>query len=392
MKGAVCIVTPYARPEVNPTLVNLAEALAARFYRVDILSPDGDMRVSLPDGLTGIVAEHGPCNPMAPSPGGLRGRLVRRLRRTRRPRQLCASDYKAIIGVDPRGLEMAHRLNTHARLPLVYLSFEIMFDDELTPAERPLRRAERAACRNVQLTLVQDAGRAILLAEQTGLPREDMVLVPNAPLRTPLRETRWLRSRLGIPDERRIVLYAGSPSSWAGLHLWQDMLATWPEEFLLVVHCRSGLGPRMDAHLGRLTESGRLLLSHGPVPPEVLPQVFASADFGFAPYMATPDDWTSGKNITHIGFSSGKVGWYALCGLPILASALPVFTREFTRYGCGRIYEQACETGRLLTEMDRDYAFHSQESQRFYDERLDPAPGLAAFCDRLEALLAQEAA
>ena len=109
----------------------------------------------------------------------------------------------------------------------------------------------------------------------------------------------------------------------------------------------------------------------------------SSADFGIAPYKPTPNDWTSGKNIFHIGFSSGKVAYYAMCGLPIIASSLPVYQREFAKYDCGQIYERVADISDLLIELDRNYAFYSRGAKRFYNERLNPVEPMNRFCDRL---------
>lgn len=386
MKGNILVVSPYSGPQLNTTIANVARELSGRFRQVDIMTPEGDYSVHSTSGIPKTPRAPSAENPAAKPEGRIRNAVMRRIR----PRLFERRDYAAIIGVDPRGLEMANKLNARARLPLIYLSFEILFEDELTDAERPLKTAERAACRNVVLTLVQDHERGEHLARETGLSRSQMVFVPNAPLPVDVPDSRWLRDRLAIEDDTRIVLYAGTPAGWAGLHLWEEMVATWPEDFLLVVHCRSDLGPRMNAYLQRLAATGRIRLSHGPIPEDSLPWLYASADYGLAPYMPVPDNWTSGKNVHHLGFSSGKVGWYAMCGLPILASSLPVFEREFERYGCGAVYARVAETGSILSRMEREYSFHAQESERFYAQRLDPTDGLHNFCGRLEELCTTE--
>ena len=112
----------------------------------------------------------------------------------------------------------------------------------------------------------------------------------------------------------------------------------------------------------------------------------SSADFGLAPYKPVPGDLWTGSNLYHLGFASGKISYYALCGLPMLARPLPVFEREFASYKCGKIYRRLSETGDLLDEMNRDYENYSTESKRFYDERLNPVEGMEKFCDRLMAL------
>jgi hypothetical protein len=139
----------------------------------------------------------------------------------------------------------------------------------------------------------------------------------------------------------------------------------------------------MKAYLKSLTETGKIITSTEPVERKDMCLLVSSADFGLAPYKPIPDAWQTAKNIHHLGLSSGKISYYALCGLPILARSLPVFEREFARYKCGKIYHRLSETGDLLEEMSRDYENYSREAKRFYDERLNPGDGMDKFCDRL---------
>ena len=164
------------------------------------------------------------------------------------------------------------------------------------------------------------------------------------------------------------------------------MVAHWPEAYHLVIHQNSTRAGRAIRPLRRSAKTGRIHISSGPVARHDLPCLIASADFGLAPYRPVPGDWWTGKNLYHLGLSSGKVSLYAMCGLPILARSLPVFDREFAHYTCGRVYRHVTETGGLLTEMDARYGDHSDEARRFYRERLNPMDGITRFCDGLVRL------
>ncbi len=136
-------------------------------------------------------------------------------------------------------------------------------------------------------------------------------------------------------------------------------------------------------YLKRLTETGNIHISAPPVARKDVTNLIASADFGLAPYKPVPDGWPEGDNMYHLGFSSGKVSSYAMCGLPILARSLPVFNREFSKYECGKVYWRLAETGQMLEEMDRIYSHYSEGARRFYRERLNPVEGMQTFCNRL---------
>lgn len=395
------LIYPSCNLDVNPTLPALLRRLAARGHRVDVvMERPGDFSVPvspapgvrfrfLPSGgvsLSGVSARQFPA------------RLARALVRPSVRRcyrlwedlagvpQLSACCYDAIVGIDPAGLAVAHRLNRFARRPLIYLSFEILFRAEVVGAlEAAIKSAEEDASREVVLTLIQDDERATALASELHLPRERMALVPVAPEPVVVHREKILHRTLGIPEDRRIVLYLGQVSAWTGRDELADLIETWPERYCLVLHFSSRGSGRLAPALRRWVDQGRVFLSHGPIPQADLPALVASADFGLAPYRAVADSWDTGMNVHHLGLASGKVAYYALCGLPILARPLPVFEREFAQYDCGRLYRRPEQTGALLEELGLRYKHHRAEARRFYDERLDPRKALEGFCERLEA-------
>lgn len=397
------VVYPSCNLDVNPTLAYLLETLSERGVAVDVLLEES--------GDFAVPAAHGPGVRLIPlprgylSPGGtsLRELPRRALRALARPGRypgllrdlaffpyLHAGRYDALVGVDPAGVVVAHGFNRLARRPLVYLSFEVLCGaDQASPEEREMERRERAACAAAAEILIQDEERAALFCRETGCPPERLSMVPVAPPPQEVPRSDFLRRTLGIPPERRVVLYFGSFGPWTSRDDLAEMVADWPERYCLVIHSSARLCGRVSPALRRLGAEGRVYFSGEPVSRKALPALVASADFGLAPYKAVADAWDTGENVHHLGLSSGKVAYYALCGLPILARALPVFEREFAAYDCGRVYRRLAETGPLLAELDARYAHHARESRRFYAERLNPVPGMQAFCDRLLALARQ---
>ncbi|MBN1146698.1 MAG: hypothetical protein JXA78_05545 [Anaerolineales bacterium] len=298
--------------------------------------------------------------------------------------------YSVVIGVDPYGIILADYLNRWIKRPLAYISFEIISADEVVSSfEEDTLRAEKQACAGVALLLIQDEERADLFCQERAFPFEKVVMVPVAPLYQDSTRTNYFREILGICSNQRIVLYMGALEAWASRDEFAEMVSFWPGDYCLVVHTRAALARRMQHYLEQLTETGKIYISTQPVGRSEMATLVSSADFGLAPYKQTPDEWWTGKNIYHIGLSSGKVSYYAMCGCPILARRLPVFEREFSHYQCGKIYDRLSETGRLLDEMQSNYAQYSAEACRFYRERLDPANGIRRFCDRLMNLSEQ---
>ncbi len=302
---------------------------------------------------------------------------------------LKARRYSAVVGVDPQGISSADALNRWAKKPLVYISFEVLFAEEVTSSdERALKHTERAACERTSLVLIQDEERAEVFCREMSFPRDKLVLVPVAPRPQEVVKSDYLRKTLGIPPDKRIVLYCGNLRAWASRDELAEMVSYWPENYCLVIHSMSKIdNRRMAQYLKRLTETGKIYIYSQPVPSRDMASLVASADFGLAPYKPVPDHWMTSDNLYHLGFTSGKVSFYAMCGLPILARSLPVFEREFAHYKCGKVYRRVAETGEMLQEMDRDYAHYSAEARRFYQKRLNPTEGMDRFCNNLMDLI-----
>ncbi len=399
------LVYPSCGLDTNPTLSLLLDILAARGVDVDVLLYEGEgFRAPEPYGNT----IH-----LRPLPGewffdyqwaSLRSMPLRVLGKLLFPwrssgytirrdlglfKLLRARRYGAILGADPYGLILADMLNQRARRPLVYLSFELMFMEEVLGTEDEyLKYLELAACERAALVLTQDEERGEVLRRENALPAEKLAFVPTAPPPGAAEPSNRLRTLLGISAEKRIVLYCGHLDAWSGRDELEELVSYWPDEYCLALHLAARPPAMLARHLKRLTGTGKIFVSDEPVARADLPGLVASAHFGLAPYKPVPDRWWCGTNLRHLGLSSGKVGHYALGGLPILARALPVFEREFARYDCGRVYRRLAETGGLLRQMDADWARHRKEARRFYAERLDPRQGMDRFCDRLLHLAA----
>lgn len=394
------LVYPSCGLDTNPTLTLLLESLAARRVEVDVLLYEGE-------GFR-TPNSYGDTIHLQPLPGewfvdyqwaSLRSMPKRILRKLffpwRYPGYSISKDlglvklfgakrYGAILGVDPFGIILADMLNQRARRPLVYLSFELMFMEEVINTEEEyLKYLELAACERTALVLIQDEERGEVLCRENALPWEKLALVPAAPAPQHVPRSDRLRLTLGIPPEKRIVLHCGNLDSWASRDDLEEMVSYWPDEYCLVLHHAAQPSTMLARHVKKMTGTGKVFVSDEPVAREELVNLVASANFGLVPYKPVPERWYTGNNLHHLGFSSGKMSYFAMCGLPILARTLPVFDREFANYPCGRVYHRLAETGQLLKEMDRDYARLSKTARSFYEERLNPLNGMDQFCERL---------
>jgi hypothetical protein len=405
-KPRILIIYPYSGLDTNPTITYLIEELVKRSVRVDVLAGRSDSFAMPPESFLtpesfgeAVRLEFLPFDfffrwwsPVAGLPLRVASRLVASREGSSYPlrfdhaffKYFQAARYSVIIGVDPHGIVLADALNGWTKRPLVYISFEILFADDVdSDRDQHLLRLERAACQRSSLVLLQDDERSQAFHRETSFPPERILKIPVAPPPQRIERSDCLRRTLKIPAEKRIVLYCGNLQSWSSRDELAELVSYWPDEYCLVIHNRSNVQRTLQRFLDKLTETGKIIISGAPVGRKGMGALVGSADFGLAPYKPIPGDLWTGKNLYHLGFASGKVSYYAMCGLPILARPLPVFEREFSRYRCGKIYRRLSESGDLLEEMTREYDSYSSEAKRFYHERLNPERGMADFCNRL---------
>ncbi|MEM1043956.1 MAG: glycosyltransferase [Bacteroidota bacterium] len=152
------------------------------------------------------------------------------------------------------------------------------------------------------------------MAETYGIARP--VVTHNVPERQTVERTDTLRDLLGIPAERKIVLYQGLVRAGRGLRTLVDALRDVPEAHLVVI----GDGPNKHAVVGRASSHlpGRAhFLPH--TPPGDLLHLTASADLGvhiprpitLSIYLALPN----------------KLFEYLMAGLPVVVADIPEMKR-----------------------------------------------------------------
>jgi hypothetical protein len=382
----IAILSPASDFATNPTLCSLAESLLSEGAAVDVVMPRNSDFPS-PDPRLKIYPW--------PSPyvlkWHLRANMPRRIfnhfkyRRdeylhSRFRRECIERPYDLFVGVDQQGLLAAAGMRLHCETPIAYLSFEIMFERELTtPADIDRKRRERVACRDAELVIVQDRWRAQLLANENDIPSDRMFLLPVAPaaLSAPV-ERRQVRERLGIPKGSRIVLHSGSFSDWT---YGEELLANvgeWPEEFVLVIHGR-GMSA-VSAGLLKQAQGLRNVFAYvEPLSQQEYAELVAACDIGLCLYKPMSNNAYAGENLRTIGLSSGKFSCYARAGLPIVTVGQSCYAEIFAEHRCGENVGTVEEIPVALRRIVEDYDQYSREGKRLFRQRLDFAvhwPGL----------------
>lgn len=393
----VLIVYPYSNLATNPTMCTLIGALVRVGYHVDLILEDSH-RDEFPKflALDGSVEQLNFDDRVwwqATTPGF--AKWIWKM--SRRPtaidpawfRRFATSKYAYVIGVDPVGIATAADLNRFASRPLAYLSFEILLTDEAEGLEETgLKLAEKTALQDCGLVLIQDPERAKLLAADNGLDQGVFCYVPVAPAGPLPQRTDYLRERLGIAPQQKIVLFQGTIAGWSGRDEWEGLLANWTADIALVIHSRRKLGDRHRKLLDRLQAKAtdRLYISDQPVSSDELLTLTASADVGLVSYFPSADQWHTFGNLETIGLASGKFSTFLMCGVPVLANQRTSLGDLVEQHQLGAAYDLPVTSMQSLNKIFAAQQTMSAAARKFYDQRLDPNQAINTFVKRLEDL------
>jgi glycosyltransferase involved in cell wall biosynthesis len=273
-----------------------------------------------------------------------------------------------LVGCGIRGLFVASLISLFLRRPVVYHSMELYPSWEWKSlAGRFYKAVERWCNRRARASLIQDPMRAGILAADNRIAPDSIVIFPVAPFGPARRQpATLLRDRFRIAPETRIILHAGGV--FAGFSLAPQVVTAaqeWPADWVLVMHCnqRPEDAGRLE-QLRQLDRAGRVVFSLEPVPAEQVPDLIASADVGLAVY-ARADD-----NIYHLGLSSGKLGEYLRCGVPVVASDFPGVRDLIEESHAGLCVPDAAAIGPAIAAILASYDGYVAGALRCFDRKL----------------------
>jgi glycosyltransferase involved in cell wall biosynthesis len=392
----------------SPTVINALRALAARGYRVDLVTRfPGPQFAPLPDLPTGVRvfqsqplsrrlarwrAQAGPrlgsaATGAAESPGtramlelALRAAksvvratfpwvselvdyaqfAVISLARTVRYRYTCC------IGFDTNGLLAAALVAWLKRSPFFYWSLELTFLNDLRePLGRLAKRLEKVCGRHAAALIIQDADRAATLVRENGMRRPTVFIVPHGPMGPPVfSKSEYFQRKFCLPPDTKVLLNIGliDPSTLSlELARVADRFA---RDCVLVFHSNLRYTPE-DPYLAQVAAAGqeRALFSLEPVPYDDLTRVVGSGYVGIVLYRRE-----LGPNHSLVAGASGKLGQYLRCGLPVVGLNLPGLGDAVRMYGSGLCVEDIRDLPRAVEMIRADYASYSANAVRHYED------------------------
>ncbi|MBI5450837.1 MAG: hypothetical protein HY940_05715 [Gammaproteobacteria bacterium] len=283
-------------------------------------------------------------------------------------------NYDLIIGIDRLGLIEASVLNKITRVPYIFISFEILFEDETSSRFKLL---EKEASHNVAMWLVQDQVRAAQLQHENLLNLSKQFLLPLASAGLGMPGNDRLRDRLGIPKDKKVAIVIGSISKWAMTSQILKCVADWPDEWVLIIHARYGQTREM---LSRELDNFENLLDHkifisnaASDMVDDMGSVFAGISAGLALYQPEYGKDSNGHylgmNLQHLGLASGKISTYLRYGIPVIINEVGLYADEARKFRFGCVVERPEQIKDCLNEIRHEEYHHAAEN--YYANKLD---------------------
>lgn len=279
-------------------------------------------------------------------------------------------DFNIVIGVDSDGLIEAefHRLIT--RTPVVFFSFEIMFESETSSRYKNL---EREASQFVRKWYVQDDVRARLLHIENGLDLSRRVLLPLSSSGVGVPANIRLRDKIGVPIGKNVALIMGSISSWSMTREIVQSVATWPNDWVLIIHDRYGRTLGELSALGiestDLVKDKIYLSCECSSNIDDMGEILAGVAIGLAFYRADYKTPCTGKNLEYIGLASGKISTFLRYGVPVILNEIGSYSELAIQHGFGYVVKDANDISMALSRCN--CLAMSDAARIFFEEFLD---------------------
>lgn len=277
-----------------------------------------------------------------------------------------AREADLLIGVDRPGLLYAATCARLTGRPYGLISFEITFADEIS---RCLKRPERTASQGVSFWTVQDPIRADLLARENAMITPPFLLPVASAGRPPAPVSR-IRDRLGIPAKCKAAILLGNISAY---NMPREILRTlrdWPENWVLILNDRYKLD--ISAYLEEQQDllNKTLFVNTTPLDSfDDLSALLAGVDAGLVFYQATRENRIVGRNMEHIGMSSGKLSTLLRNGVPVITSLKDVGGRQVEEYKAGVLVDSPADIPAALKDFPEG-GMH-ENARRLFAEKYD---------------------
>ena len=282
--------------------------------------------------------------------------------------------YDLVFGIDGEGVIAAFDYSQRKNVPFVFLSYEIVFKDELlTVSDIREKEEEINASRNASIIVIQDRWRKRLLSKENGLSENKFVYLPVAPRSSvSIGKTNYLREKFSIHRDKTIILHSGSFEKWTCAKELLDNVNKLPQNIILVIHT-SYNAEKNHEYISTIKKSNfkNIILSTKPLEKDEYEKMVSSADIGLVLYKSCPPSKYVQKNIEEIGLSSGKLSYYVKYGIPVICTGQRAYLELLREYKYGENISSFDEMSNAIEKINSNYGLYCKEARRFFLEQIN---------------------
>ncbi|MEO8358615.1 MAG: glycosyltransferase family 4 protein [Vicinamibacteria bacterium] len=221
---------------------------------------------------------------------------------------------------DIHEVHFSYPVVVHGRSPLLHFKSWLVHRLRIAREARDMRIVDR-------FITVNDSVE-VLLRNRFRLPRKGVV-VRNVPSFVPLpARRRFLHEELGIPADKKILVFIGANVSARVLNLEQAVreVAELTDVAFVFVCADNANKRQFQAAIEQMGMKNCFF--RGLVPPSDIPRYLAACDAGIVP------TWNK-KNLSYWYALDNKLFDYVMAGIPVLATRQPEYLKIVESYGVG---------------------------------------------------------
>jgi hypothetical protein len=362
----ICIIHPEGNINNNPNLTGIVEILCEQGYEIDIFSH-----------FRPEIYQCAPCQ-------GSKLMLENIENLTQYENILnykFNQNYFLIIGVDG-GIIEAEVLAKLLNVPYGLISYEIFFADEVGSENKKL---EINACKNINFAIVSDNIRGSHLSIENEINPNKFFYIPVAgrTVKKQIKQNYW-HDKFNIPYENKIALFIGTVDKCNMIDEIIENSNRIPKNWQIIIHNRYGKQYVNNNYIKLIEKTTNIHLSNDLFNNfEEMAIPVSSADLGIAFYNPINNNKYDGKNIQHIGLSSGKISTYLQNGIPIATNKLFPVSQYIDEYKIGFWVENVKDFGYKLQNFDNKL---SENCYTFYNKFLNLDLTIKNFSEHLKKI------
>ena len=299
-------------------------------------------------------------------------------------RRIRNRNYSLVITCDAVGLSLLSQMRLPMNVPIVYLSFHILFRNEIkSKNERALGQREDKLLRAISLILSQDNNRRQLISKELGFCEDQIHCIAVAPENRlfPIFSNNTKR-----PNEK-MILYTGNLEKWNLEGVLEQVSLSIPNGFFLRIHTHFPPHRTLRKKLERLEKQNRLQFSFAFLDEPGLVELIDQSYICLAPYFPQTSSWMVNQTLFHIGKASTKIAYYCFRKKPVITTPLPSLVNALSKHAFGIACEDWKDISSAILKIDSNYSHFSENAYQYFEAELNPSEALNCFWRNTTSLI-----